>query len=148
MDINLRGAFFASRWAAEEMMSAGSRGVIVNIASTAGFHARGAGLAHYVASKHALIGLTKALAVELGPAGIRVLAVAPVVTQTPGLQENLDAYQASGMGDRLTAIAQSLPIRRAVRPDDIARVVLFCASDLSGVMTGSTLLADGGDVAR
>lgn len=148
LDVNLRAAFFAARGVAGVLVERNQPGVIINIASTAGYHARGIGLAHYVASKHGVIGLTKALAVELGPHGIRVLGIAPVVTSTPGIRENLEQYVASGMGDRLSSLWKTLPIRRSVEPDDIARVALFCASDLSAVMTGSTLLADGGDVAR
>lgn len=77
LDLNLKGSFLGAREAAKRMIAAGHGGVIVNLASTAGFRAAGPGIAHYVSSKFGVRGLTKALAVELGPHGIRVLAVAP-----------------------------------------------------------------------
>lgn len=69
LDVNLRGSFIGAREATRRMADAGRNGVIINIASTAGFQASGPGVAHYVSSKHAVVGLTKSLAVELGPAG-------------------------------------------------------------------------------
>ncbi len=72
------------------MVDRGKGGVIVNLASLAGFSAYGPGFAHYTPSKHGVVGLTKSLAVELGPFNIRVLAVAPTLTDTPGLEEGLE----------------------------------------------------------
>jgi NAD(P)-dependent dehydrogenase (short-subunit alcohol dehydrogenase family) len=66
LDVNLRGTFIGAREAAKQMIAAGKGGVIINLASTAGFKAGGPGMAHYVASKHGVRGLTKSLAVELG----------------------------------------------------------------------------------
>ena len=83
LDVNLRGAFVGAREAARAMVAGGSGGVIVNISSTAAYRAE-PGVTHYVASKFGLRGLTRALAVELGPHKIRVLEVAPTVTLTPG----------------------------------------------------------------
>ncbi|HUZ88589.1 MAG TPA: SDR family NAD(P)-dependent oxidoreductase [Candidatus Acidoferrales bacterium] len=151
LDVNLRGMFIGSREAGKQMIAAGKGGVIINLASTAGFSAMGPGTAHYVASKHGIRGLTKALAVEFGPYGIRVLALAPTVIDTPGIAVLRDqAKQAAGgapVGDLLEQIAFREPLGRAGVPDDVARVALFCASDLSMLMTGSTLLVDAGDVA-
>jgi NAD(P)-dependent dehydrogenase (short-subunit alcohol dehydrogenase family) len=147
LDVNLRGSFIASREAGRQMISAGKGGVIINLASLAGFSAYGPGFAHYTPSKHGVIGLTKSLAVELGPHNIRVLGVAPTLTLTPGLEEGLEAYRAIGLDDVMDQIAARQPLRRNAVPDDIARVVFFCASDLSMLMTGSTILVDAGDVA-
>jgi NAD(P)-dependent dehydrogenase (short-subunit alcohol dehydrogenase family) len=147
LNINLRGTFVASREVSRRMIRADKGGVIINLASLAGFSAYGPGFAHYTPSKHGVVGLTKSLAVELGPHNIRVLAVAPTLTNTPGLQEGLEAYQAVGLDDVMDQLAARQPLRRNAVPDDIARVVLFCASDLSMLMTGSTLLVDAGDVA-
>ncbi len=147
LNINLRGTFVAAREAGRRMIAAGRGGVIVNLASLAGFSAYGPGFAHYTASKHGVVGLTKSLAVELGPHNIRVLAVAPTLTDTPGLQEGMDAYRAIGLDDVMDQVAAREPLRRNAVPDDIARVVLFCASDLAMLMTGSTVLVDAGDVA-
>jgi NAD(P)-dependent dehydrogenase (short-subunit alcohol dehydrogenase family) len=139
--VNLGGTFVGAREAARRMTRAGHRGVIVNLSSIAGIRGRAAGIPHYVASKHGIVGLTKQLALEFADAGIRVLAVAPTTITTPGVEE--------GMGhpdDLEQRIA--CPLGRAGQPDDVARVVLFCASDLSLFMTGSTLVVDGGEMAR
>ena len=121
--------------------------MIINIASTAGYQAGGPGMAHYVSSKHAMLGLTKSLAIELGPDNIRVLAVAPTLIETPGIDAGRDAFRSAGMGDLIDNYAQRLALGRVGVPDDVARAVLFAASDLAIFMTGSTLLVDGGDVA-
>jgi NAD(P)-dependent dehydrogenase (short-subunit alcohol dehydrogenase family) len=147
LDINLRGTFIGAREAGRRMVQAGRGGVIINLASTAGYRAAGPGVAHYVSSKHAVRGLTKSLAVEFGPHGIRVLALAPTLIETPGIEEGRAAFQAAGLGDMLEQLAQREPLGRVGVPDDIARVALFCASDLAMLMTGSTLLVDAGDVA-
>ncbi len=145
--VNLRGAFLGSRAAGRRMAAAGTPGVIINVASTAGFQAAGPGVAHYVSSKHGLRGLTKALAVELGPLGIRALAIAPTLIETPGIEAGRAAFEAAGMGDMLRQMADVAPLRRNGVSDDVARVALFCASDLSILMTGSTLAVDAGDLA-
>jgi NAD(P)-dependent dehydrogenase (short-subunit alcohol dehydrogenase family) len=121
--------------------------VIINLASTAGYKAAGPGVAHYVSSRHGVRGLTKSLAVELGPHGIRVLALAPTLIETPGIAEGRAAFAAAGLGDLIDSIAQREPLGRAGVPDDVARVALFCASDLSALMTGSTVAVDAGDLA-
>ena len=144
LDTNLRGTFLGAREAARAMVALGDGGVIVNISSTAAFRADAAGAAHYVASKFGVRGLTKALARELGPHGIRVLEVAPTVTLTPGLDEQADALRAAGFA--LEELGPMLPLGRVAVPDDVARVVLFCASGLSALMTGSTLLVDAGEL--
>jgi len=153
-DVNLRGTFLGCREAARRMLSNGHNGngaaggVIVNIASVAGFRGR-AGLAHYSASKHGVIGLTQSAAVEFGPRGIRVLAVAPSLAETPGVQEmRASAARPGEAGSMMAAMEKSVmerfPLGRAAQPDEIARVVLFAVSDLAGFMTGTTLFADGG----
>src|SRR5699024_9843118 len=123
-------------------------GVIVNIISTAGFQVAFPGMAAYVGSKHAARGLTKSLAVDLAPLGVRVLGVAPSFVPTEGnIAAASEGMAAAAAGIELAApdvMKQSL-IGRTGTPDDIARVVLFAASDLSMIMTGSTLLADAGE---
>jgi NAD(P)-dependent dehydrogenase (short-subunit alcohol dehydrogenase family) len=141
-DINLRGAFVGAREAGREMVRARRGGVIINVISIAAFKA--AGLMHYVASKHGLNGLTKSLAVELGPHGIRVLSVAPGMIQTPGMVVRTSEIDDV---DVHAEVAARLPLRRIGEPDDIARAVLFCASDLAAFMTGSAVIVDGGDLA-
>jgi len=149
--INLRGSFIGAREAARRMMAQTPKGgVIVNVASVSGYSGR-PGLAAYVASKHGVVGLTKSLGVEWGPHGIRVLGLAPTGVSTPGVQER--KAQASGAElERIEALEKTvgaaLPLGRMGVPDDIARVALFCASDLSMLMTGSTLLVDAGALAN
>lgn len=144
LDLNLRGTFIGAREAARRMASVGDGGVIINLSSVAGF--RGTpGLTHYVASKHGVRGLTRSLAAELGPAGIRVLALAPTLIETPGVDVLRGAMSQAGAD--LSAITETLPLGRLGLPDDVARVALFCASDLSAFMTGSTLPVDGGQLA-
>jgi NAD(P)-dependent dehydrogenase (short-subunit alcohol dehydrogenase family) len=145
VEVNLRGTFIGAREAARAMIAAAQGGVIVNIASTAAYRADGPGVAHYVSSKFGVRGLTQSLAVELGGHGIRVLAVAPTVTLTPGLEAERAPLEAAGFA--LDELGPRLPLGRVAVPDDVARVVVFCASDLSLLMTGSTLLVDAGELA-
>lgn len=146
LDLNLKGTFYGAQVAAKRMASTDTKGVIINLASTAGF--RGTPNAtHYVASKHGVRGLTRSLAAEFGPLGIRVLALAPTVIDTPGMAEAKPAFQELGIDNIIDAMVATLPLGRAGVPDDVARVALFCASDLSMFMTGSTLPVDGGALA-
>lgn len=145
LDLDLRAVFSCAREAALRMVAAGTGGVIVNIASTASYRVAGRGIAHYAAAKHGVLGLTKSLAVELGPRGIRVLAVAPCVTDTPGIEEARPALEAAGFA--LNSLGADLPLGRIAVPDDVARVVLFCATGLSALMTGSVLAVDAGYLA-
>lgn len=149
-DLNLKGVFLGCREALRRMSaSKATHGpVIINISSTAGLRGR-PGMAHYSATKHGVIGLTKSLAAELGPRGIRVLAIAPTLVETPGVAQRRATEQpktAAGMTIDV-AVAATIPLGRTAQPDDVARVALFCASDLAGFMTGSTLPVDGGGLA-
>jgi NAD(P)-dependent dehydrogenase (short-subunit alcohol dehydrogenase family) len=147
MAVNTRGVLAGARQAMRCMIAADKGGVIVNIASTAGFRGVSPGLSAYVASKHAVRGLTRQLAMELAPHAIRVLGVAPTYCVTEG---NLLAAQELGgpdvTGADIAAMVSS-KLGRVGVPDDVARAVLFCASDLSIYMTGSTLLVDAGETA-
>jgi NAD(P)-dependent dehydrogenase (short-subunit alcohol dehydrogenase family) len=145
-DTNLKGVFLGCREAGRRMAEAKS-GVIINITSVSGYRGRPA-MAHYVASKHGVDGLTKALATELGPQGVRVVAVSPALTDTPGYSESMSragggatqqSYQE--LHARLRAL---VPLGRIGQPDDVARAVLFAASDLAAFVTGTTIFADGG----
>jgi NAD(P)-dependent dehydrogenase (short-subunit alcohol dehydrogenase family) len=145
LEVNLRGTFLGAREAARAMVAAGNGGVILNVTSTAAYRVAGPGVAHYVSSKFAVRGLTKSLAYELGPRGIRVLAIAPTVTATPGLQARRAELEAAGFD--LESLGTALPLGRIAVPDDVARVAVFCVSDLAALMTGSTLVVDAGDLA-
>ncbi len=146
MDINLRGAMAGARAAARRMIDAGTGGVIVNIASTAGFKGVAPGVAAYVTSKHGVVGMTKQLALELAPNDIRVLGVAPTFCDTEGNWEALEKMSGGNrdIAKEIEAIATSRLGRIGTR-DDIARIVLFCASDMAAFMTGSTLMGDAGE---
>lgn len=145
MAVNLRGVFASCREASRRMIEAGTRGVLINVVSTAGFKGVAPGVSAYVASKHGVRGLNKQLAIELAPHDIRVLGVAPTFCETEGNREALDQ-----LPERVRSeIAATLTSRlgRVGVPDDIARAVLFCASDMAIFMTGSTLLVDAGETA-
>jgi NAD(P)-dependent dehydrogenase (short-subunit alcohol dehydrogenase family) len=140
LDINLRGVFIGCREAARRMIAGGNGGVIINVASTAGLRGTGTGLAHYVASKHGVTGLTKQLALELGPERIRVLGIAPSVIVTEGVTaKRMETRNAGGATPSFQCVLGRLGV-----PDDIARVALFCASDMSAYMTGATIPVDAG----
>lgn len=138
MGINVRGVFNCAQAAATHMIEQASGGVIVNIVSVSGFVARPPGVLAYGASKHAVRGLTRQLAVELAPHDIRVLGVAPSFVRTEGTTAALPAETRDKLTSRLGRVGV---------PDDIARVVLFCASDMASFMTGTTLIVDAGEIA-
>jgi NAD(P)-dependent dehydrogenase (short-subunit alcohol dehydrogenase family) len=144
IELNLTAAFRGARAAAQAMARHGS-GVIVNVASNAGM-ASGPATAHYVASKHGVIGLTKSLAVDLAPYGIRAVGVAPGVTMTEGLSAAMAHLADHGWGDMESYAARTVPLGRMAHPDEIARVVVFVSSDLAQYITGTTILVDGGQV--
>lgn len=143
MEVNLRGVFASSREAARRMVDAGRGGVIVNVVSTAGFKGVAPGVSAYVASKHGVRGLIKQMAMELAPHDIRVLGVAPTFCETEGNTAALNELP-ERVRSEISATLTSMLGRVGV-PDDIARAVLFCASDMSIFMTGSTLLVDAGE---
>lgn len=147
--VDLDASFYCAREAARQMLAAGRGGVIVQITSLSAHRGR-VGRHHYVAAKHGVAGLTKSLAVELGPQGIRVLSVAPSVTETPALAlgDNEDGSVDVELERRqLQRAVDNIPLGRIASADEIARVVVFAASDLASFMTGTTLHVDGGAVA-
>lgn len=132
IDVNVKAAFRCSRDAARNMTRAG--GAIVNVASVGAFAAQHRSSA-YVASKAALVGMTRGMAFELAPYGIRVTAVAPGDIKTVSGDEVPPAGQ---WWDRRA------PLGRRGTPLDVARAVAFLASDEAGYITGQTLTVDGG----
>ena len=148
LDFNLKGAFLGAREAAKRMIAGGRGGVIVNIGSTSSFRAYAVGMANYISSKFGMRGLTQALAVELAPHNIRVLGVAPTFTVSPGTRARRADLDDDAYREYIEKAGAGKPLGRIGVPDDVGRVVLFCASDLSMLMTGSTLAVDAGDLAR
>lgn len=141
MEVNVRGTYACSREAARRMTSGG---VIVNLASTTGFRAA-PGISAYSISKHAVVGLTRALALEFAPLDVRVVAVAPGPIDTPGVQEQLAPLKAAGLD--VAAVMSRTPLGRGGVPDDVARVVAFLASDMAAWITGEVVVADAGSLA-
>jgi NAD(P)-dependent dehydrogenase (short-subunit alcohol dehydrogenase family) len=139
VDVNLTGTFICSRAAVEIMLGRGS-GKILNIASIAGVLAMSNRVA-YAASKAGIIGLTRAMAVELGPQGIHCNAIAPGVIETP--------LTASYFEDEAFAslIVENTPLRRWGQPNELAPAAIFLCSEASDFVQGVTLCVDGGWVA-
>ncbi|MBI2953876.1 MAG: 3-oxoacyl-ACP reductase FabG [Chloroflexi bacterium] len=135
IDVQLKGTFLCSKAVAEVMMREGS-GRIVNIASIRGITGSDKSM-HYAASKAGVISLTKSLARELGPM-VRVNAVAPGYIET--------RLHAEISLEQRREIIESTPLKRFGLPEDVAKAVLFLASDDSDFITGQTLVVDGGKV--
>jgi 3-oxoacyl-[acyl-carrier protein] reductase len=138
--INVGAAFVLSRAAASGMKFAG-QGRIVNISSGAGLQASLTGIQAYATAKHAVVGLTRQLAHELGPHGITVNSVAPgLVTSNPASQAQWESYGPEKQKTMLAGIA----LRRMGTAQDIANAVLFFASPLADFVNGQILQVDGG----
>lgn len=147
--INLRGVYLATKKVGNVMIAQGRGGSIINITSIDALHPSMVGLAHYDASKHGAWGFTKNSALELAPHNIWVNAIAPGGIATPGvaaLQKNdtAPAGEAVDSKKNIQEFMARIPMGRMGEPDDIAKVALFLASDMSSYMTGSQIVVDGG----
>lgn len=143
---NLRSVFLFTKYASEKMKTQGG-GKIINITSIDAVHPSMIGLAHYDASKHGVWGFTKNSARELAEHKIWVNAVAPGGVSTPGVAAMQDPNQAPDPDTSKAnqeAFLARIPMHRMGDPDDIAKAVLFLASDMSSYMTGSQVVVDGG----
>jgi NAD(P)-dependent dehydrogenase (short-subunit alcohol dehydrogenase family) len=138
--LNIRSAYKTAQSAARVMQHA-RQGVIVNMSSQMG-HVGSPRRTVYCMSKHAIEGLTKAMAVELAPDGIRVVAVAPTFVLTPMTAGYFDDPAFKAM------VMDMIPLRQLASPQDVADAVVFLASDKAGMITGDSLKIDGGWTAR
>lgn len=134
--VNVAGAFLASRELARAWKERQVPGRIVNIASQAAFLGSTSGHLPYDSSKGALVSMTRALARELGPFGIRVNAVAPGLVKTEMVGKNLET--------KLESYLARIPLKRIADPEEIASIAVFLASDAASCMTGATVDATGG----
>jgi NAD(P)-dependent dehydrogenase (short-subunit alcohol dehydrogenase family) len=137
MDLNLRAAFFLAQAVARGLLAAGRGGSIINVSSQMG-HVGAANRTIYCASKWAIEGLTKAMAVELAPHGIRVNTLGPTFIETPLTRPFFEdaAFKASVLG--------KIKLGRIGQVEDLMGAILFLASDASALMTGAALVVDGG----
>jgi 2-deoxy-D-gluconate 3-dehydrogenase len=142
MRVNLRSVFLATKHASEAMKARGKGGNIINITSIDAIHPSMVGLAHYDASKHGVWGFTMNSALELAEHNIWVNAIAPGGIQTPGVE----AMQSGGPADpeAIKAFMAKIPMHRMGEPDEIGRVALFLASEMSSYITGTQIVVDGG----
>lgn len=136
-EINLRAAFFVAQAAARRLVEAGKPGSIINMSSQMG-HVGGARRSVYCATKHAMEGFTKAIALDLAPHGIRANTICPTFVETPMTQPFFKdpAFRAD--------VLSKIPLGRVGTAEDIAGAVLYLASDASLLVTGSALKVDGG----
>jgi NAD(P)-dependent dehydrogenase (short-subunit alcohol dehydrogenase family) len=138
-DTNVLGTLLSVKHEVRAMTAQGS-GSIINISSTYG-HKGAAGASIYVASKHAVEGLTKALAIELASTGIRVNVVAPGPVETGMLN------RFTGTEEAKAALTSTVPLKRVGQPDEIANAIVFFASPEASFITGASLAVDGGKLA-
>jgi len=139
-DTNVLGTLLSMKHELRVMVTQG-HGSIVNVSSTYG-RAGAAGASVYVASKHAVEGLTKAAALEVAESGVRVNVVAPGPIETGMLN------RFTGTADKKAALVAGVPLKRVGRPEEIAQAILFVASDKASFMTGASIAVDGGKLAR
>jgi len=145
-DVNARGVFLTNQTAVRYFLKTATKGVIVNTASLAAKWGA-PWLAHYSASKFAVMGFTQALAREMAPHGIRVNCVCPGFVKT-GMQSREVEWEAKLRGMTPKAVIDeyiaATPLGRLEAPEDVAKAVLFLCSDLSGFITGESLNVTGG----
>jgi NAD(P)-dependent dehydrogenase (short-subunit alcohol dehydrogenase family) len=142
MSVNVKGPFLGLQAAVPAMVKRGG-GSIVITSSVAGVQGA-AGIAPYATSKHAVIGLMRSAAKEFAPLGIRVNTVNPSPVETRMMRSIESGFGADGAEAAKARIAAQIPMQRYAEPEDIAKVMLYLASDDSGWVTGSVNMADGG----
>ena len=137
MNINLRSAYFLSSYAARALQRSDKAGSIIHISSQMG-HVGGIDRAVYCASKHALEGMVKSMAIEWGKSGIRINTICPTFIRTPLTKVTFDDPE------RLAWIMDKIKLPRVGEVEDIMGAAVFLASDASAMVTGTSMLIDGG----
>jgi NAD(P)-dependent dehydrogenase (short-subunit alcohol dehydrogenase family) len=138
MAINLNGTFNVTHAFLDSLLA--TKGRVVNIGSIQSFvHVRTPNSPAYTASKHGVLGFTRALAAELGKHGVRVNAIGPGLIETP-----LNAHVRANSPDLVKIFIDHTPLGRAGKPEDVVGPAIFLASDMSSYVTGSIVMADGG----
>jgi 2-deoxy-D-gluconate 3-dehydrogenase len=143
INTNLKSVILATKYASEIMKKNGG-GKIINITSIDALHPSMAGLSLYDASKHGVWGFTKSSALELAPYSIQVNAIAPGGIDTPGSTGSLANMPSDEKDKILNGFTSKIPMKRMGTSDEIGKVTLFLASDMSSYMTGSQIVVDGG----
>tara|TARA_B110000908_G_scaffold70808_1_gene85456 strand:- start:3050 stop:3811 length:762 start_codon:yes stop_codon:yes gene_type:complete len=148
--VNVRAFYAVMQAVAKSMVANGQQGSIINLASQAG-HRGEALVAHYCATKAAVISYTQSTALALAPYKIRVNAISPGVIDTP-MWKTVDAlfakFEGKDIGQKKREVGEAVPLGHMGDPADVARVAVFLASDQSAYMTAQTIGIDGGNVLR
>lgn len=136
-DLNVRGAYFLTRAVARGLIKAGQPGSLINLSSQMA-HVGGVDRAVYSATKHAVEGFTKSMAIEWGPKGIRVNTICPTFIRTPLTEQTFS------QPERVQWITEKIKLGRIGRVEDIMAAVTYLAGDASAMVTGTALMVDGG----
>jgi len=136
-DLNVKGAYFLTRAVAKGLLAVGKPGSLINISSQMA-HVGGLDRAVYCATKHAVEGFSKAMALEFGPAQIRVNTICPTFIRTPLTEPTFSNPE------RMAWVKERIKLGRVGQVEDIMGAVVFLASDAAGLVTGSALMVDGG----
>ncbi len=143
ININLNGQFYCAKFAAPVMIDQ-RQGAIINMSSVLAY-ATNPGLSAYSATKTGIIGLTRAMALDLAPFGVRVNCIVPGSIDTPMMWAG---YEADALPDIQRKAAEAVPVGRVAPPEEIATAVLFLASSAASLVNGTTLIADGALLAK
>jgi NAD(P)-dependent dehydrogenase (short-subunit alcohol dehydrogenase family) len=148
ISVDLTSVYLVTHATLPDLKAAGAKSRIVNIASTAGLRGYSY-VSAYCAAKHGVIGLTRALALELAAAGVTVNAVCPAFTETPlllGAIDNIVATTGRSESEARAALARGIPLGRLATPDDVAGAVLWLVSETAAFVTGQAISISGGEV--
>jgi NAD(P)-dependent dehydrogenase (short-subunit alcohol dehydrogenase family) len=150
ISVDLTSVYLVTQAVLADLKASGAKARVINIASTAGLRGY-AYVSAYCAAKHGVIGLTRALALELASAGVTVNAVCPAFTETPLLENairNIMTKTGRTEAEARAELAKGIPLGRLARPEDVASAVMWLVSEAAGFVTGEALSISGGEVMR